>query len=60
MVSLTFNEIDYQFKFNYNTHKLHILKNGKNVSSLDYNPIIVHQLSLTRCVQILLENNLIK
>jgi hypothetical protein len=60
MVSLTFNEIEYEFKFNYNTHQLHILKNGNKVSSLDYNPIIVHNLSLKRCVDILIENNLIK
>jgi hypothetical protein len=60
MVSLTFNEIEYQFKFNYNTHQLHILKNGKDVRALDYSPIIVHNLSLKRCVDILLSENLIK
>ena len=60
MVTLTFNEIQYEFRFNYNTHQLHILKNDNHICVFDCNPIIVHELSLKRCVDILIENNLIK
>ena len=60
MVNLTFNGTQYEFRFNYNTHKLHILKNGEEVRALDYAPIIVYRLSLTKCVEILVSENLTK
>ena len=60
MATLTFNEIQYEFRFNYNTHQLHIWKNDNLICVFDCNPIIVHELSLTKCVEILSQNNLIK
>ena len=58
MVTLTFNETVYDFKYNYNTEELVVFKNNKEVYRYSYNPLIVNHLSMRRCSEILIENNL--